>query len=134
MLQVGENGYFPEEFSVLTADEAVDGGSRWVIICRAVGSRIPSTFWKVWVRGGDGFQVAEDGSSQEPYRWQCELFRTPLDRVGLYGFVVWRRCLDNMYSRNLDRWKYLRRLHFEKFPSQVDLSPLTQRSKNLRVG
>jgi hypothetical protein len=119
---------------MLTTNEAVDGGSGCGTLCRALERRILGAFWRGWVWRGDGFQVAEDGGSLKPYGWWYELLRILNRAGGLCRLAVRRRCLDDMYSRNLNRRLHLCRLRFEKPPSQVDLSPLTQRSEDLRVG
>ena len=56
-LDVRQNKDLPEEFSVLTANKAVGGGRRWDVVRLVRERRIRGTFWDIWVRGGDRFQV-----------------------------------------------------------------------------
>ena len=122
---------------MLAANEAVDGGSGWGTSCFFRERWIRGGFWDIRNWGGNESQVAEDGGALEPRGWRGWLLYIPgvchLDRAGPRRFIGWRRCLDGVYSENLDRSQHLRRFHFEKSLPQVDFSPLTQRSENLRV-
>ena len=138
MFEVRQNRDFPEQFSVLTTNESVDGGGWRDVVCRVRERRICGTFWDIWVRGSDRFQVAEDRGSLESYGRRRELFHITsvrsLSCADLCEVVERPSDLNGMHPGSLNRWLYLRYLFFEKPPPQVDLSPFTQRSQNLRVG
>ena len=116
---------------MLTANEVVDGGSGW-----SIGFWVRGAFLEVWIRGGDGLQVAEDDGSLEPHEWRSRLLYTPASvrptapvSPGLPGEVDVRMTCTRETSIG-DRTfavSVLKNLH----PPLA--SPLALRSKNLRV-
>ena len=85
MLEVRQNRDFPEQFSVLTTNEAVDGGGWRDVVCQVRERRIRGTFWDIWVRGGDRFQVAEDRGSLESYGRRREFHIPSVCSLGCAG-------------------------------------------------
>ena len=76
---------------MLTANEAVNGGSGRGTARLVRERQIRGTFWDICIWGGDEFQVAENGGSLEPHRWRGWLLYIPgvchLDRAGLHKFI-----------------------------------------------